>query len=82
MTSRNSVIRVYWIKDPSKCEYSHTNNVKQRILAIQADIKAVNGQTKRPIYDRWLKFQNLPYDEIHTEIFSSVRSQPLFGDAK
>ena len=59
MTSRNSVIRVYWIKDPSNCEYSHTNNVKQRILAIQADIKAVNGQTKRPIYDRWLKFQNL-----------------------
>ena len=82
MSSKSSVIRVYWTKDPSKCEYSHTNNVKQRILAIQADIKAVNGQTKRPIYDRWLKFQNLPYDEIELEIFSSVRIQPLFGEAK
>lgn len=77
MSAKNSIIRVYSRTDPSVYELSHTNNINQRLAAIQKNILDARNNTGK-VFARWKKFNGFSIQDIECEIFASHKVTGLF----
>ena len=78
MSAKKSIIRVFSKSNKTIYELSHTNNVNQRIAAIQEDIKAIKGLSAGKTFKRWEKFKDVPLEDIGFEVFGSTKNGELF----
>ena len=64
---------MYVKSNPSICEYSKSNNVKQRLKRLVSNFKATNGQGADSLkFERFVKFTGYSINDIGFEVASVV----------
>ena len=75
---KSFVIRVLAKSDPSLCEYSHTNNVQQRIRRLTDNILAAKGLRPESLnFERFAKFRDIPVEDIGFELYTKMLDLPF-----
>lgn len=75
---KSYVVRVLSKSNPNLCEYSHTNNVQQRIQRLTDNILAAKGLRPQSLnFERFAKFKDVPVEDIGFELYTKKLDLPF-----